>query len=362
MKRIYRLMLICLAFFIAAGSYLAFYALREIGKTPSAEEMKAFEKLSYFKGGKFQSPQEMILRPDNVRNGPAGWSRFFTQSPFAPKTVLPHVALAKKDFPVRPENLAFYWLGHSAAIMELGGKRIIFDPVLENAAPLPLAVPRYNKSPIEREELPEIDYVVITHNHYDHLERKTVRALQKAHFVVPLGVGAALRGWGVAAENITELGWNDIFEQDGLQIIAQVAQHYSGRSKLASNETLWNAYVVRGGGKNIYWSGDSGYGSHFRETGRKFGPFDFATLEIDAWNMGWPNIHLFPHEAVQAAKDLGAKRIIPFHWAVFDLALHPWHESIDMVLDEAEKGGLQVLTPKMGEKIIPGKSQTSKWW
>ena len=204
--------------------------------------------------------------------------------------------------------------------------------------------------------------MIITHNHYDHLELKTVQALKDAHFIVPLGVGAALRGWGIAEQNITELGWGDVFEQDGLKITAETAVHYSGRAKLASNETLWNSYVIQTGDKNIYWSGDTGYGVHFKEIGDKYGPFDLATLEIDAWNTGWPNIHLFPEEAVKAAQELKTKQIIPFHWAVFDLALHPWHESIDMLLSESQGTDISVLTPLMGEKIIPGSSQTSKWW
>ena len=347
---------------LVAAIILGAYAWREIGQAPSEAEMKAYEKLPYFKNGEFQSPQKMVYDFNNVRNGPAGWSRFLFRSPFAPETSLPQMSLNKDSFGKQPESFAFYWLGHSSAIMELAGKRVIFDPVFYNAAPLPYVVPRYNPSPLALKDLPDIDYVVITHNHYDHLERKTVQALKKAHFIVPLGVGAALRGWGIPAANITELGWEDVFEQDGLRIIAETAVHYSGRGLGDRNKTLWNSYVIKAAGQNIYWVGDSGYGTHFKEIGEKYGPFDLVTIEIDGWNTGWPNTHLFPGEAAKAAHELKAGRIIPVHWAVFDLALHPWHESIDMLLEEMKNTDIEVLTPMMGEKIIPGVSKTKKWW
>ena len=354
------IVIIGLATVVMGGA--AWGVLREMGASPSAEEMKAYEKLAYFKDGEFQSPQKMIYDFDNVRNGPAGWSRFLFRSPFAPQKELPAVRLKKTDFAKQPAEYAFYWLGHSSAIMELAGKRIIFDPVFDNAAPLPLAVPRYGQAPVSREELPEIDYVVISHNHYDHLERKSVQALRNSHFIVPLGIGVALRGWGVAPENITELGWGDVFEKDGIKITAETAVHYSGRGLRDRNKTLWNSYVIKAAGRNIYWAGDSGYGEHFKKIGVQYGPFDLAALEIDGWNTGWPNTHMFPEEAVRAAVDLKAKYVLPVHWAVFDLALHPWHESIDMLLEQAEKLQVNILTPMMGEKVTPGETSTKNWW
>lgn len=356
------MMLYVIVFLLVLAALLGGYAWREIGQSPSEEELKSFEKLSYFKDGKFHASEEMKLYPDKVRNGPAGFSRMLMQSRFAPKEPLPQIKLSKESFSKTPEDFTFYWLGHSSVIMELGGKRIVFDPVLGNAAPIPFAVPRYNPAPIAYNDFPKIDYVIITHNHYDHLERKSVQALKDSHFIVPLGVGAALRGWGIASENITELGWGDVFKQDGLSITAETAMHYSGRAKQASNETLWNSYVLKNADKSIYWGGDTGYGKHFKEIREKHGSFDLTALEIDAWNPGWPNIHLFPEETVKAAQDLNAKQILPLHWAVFDLALHPWHESIDMVLDAAKNTDIKVLTPKMGEKVMVKTTTPQKWW
>lgn len=362
MEKILKIAVFLIVIVVVLVGFFSFYAWREIGKSPTKKELKAFEKLPYFKDGKFHGPEEMRLYPDKVRNGPAGFFRMLFQSRFAPESALPQIRLNKNSFSSTPENFTLYWLGHSSVILELDGNRIIFDPVLGNAAPVPFAVPRYNPAPIDYDDFPKIDYVIITHNHYDHLERKSVQALKDSHFIVPLGVGAALRGWGIKNENITELGWGDVFTKSGLTVTAETAMHYSGRAKLASNETLWNSYVIKTPEKSIYWGGDTGYGTHFQKIREKHGDFDITALEIDAWNPGWPNIHLFPEEVVRAAQDLNAKQIIPLHWGVFDLALHPWHESIDMLLEAAENTDVKILTPMMGEKLIINTTETTKWW
>lgn len=339
----------------------AVFIFNEFGGNPTEEEYKKYENLPYFKNGEFQSPQKLVYDFNNVRNGPAGFARFLQKSVFAPKGHLAKTELTRESFSEKPSDFAVYWLGHSSAIMEIGGKRIIFDPVFGNAAPIPFAVPRYDKAPIERSNLPRIDYIIITHNHYDHLEKKTVQQMKEGHFIVPLGVGATLRSWGVTDDRITELGWNDIFETNGLKITAEEGVHYTNRSPWNRNKTLWNSYILESADKKIFWAGDTGYGKHFARIGQENGPFDFAALEIDGWNTGWVNTHMFPKEVVQAAQDLNVKNILPIHWAVFDLALHPWHESIDMVLEEAEGKNLNIMTPKMGDKIDLN-SQTTHWW
>lgn len=338
------------------------YVFNEIGQSPSQEELKKYESLPYFKDGSFQSPQKLVYDFDNVRNGPAGWLRFIKRSPFAPKQELPMKKLTRADFSQNADDFALYWLGHSSVLLELDGKRILFDPVFGNAAPLPFMVPRYNKAPVKVSDLPKIDIVIISHNHYDHLERKTVQSLKNSHFIVPLGVGAALRGWGIKHENITELGWGDKYSNQGINIIAETAVHYSSRGFGDRNKTLWNSYILQSGAVNLYWSGDSGYGKHFYDIGKKYGPFDLVALEIDGWNTGWPNTHMFPKEVIKAAQELNTKQLLPLHWAVFDLALHPWHESIDMILEETKNTPIKVLTPLMGQKINPFDTKTQKWW
>lgn len=362
MKRLWKMIVWLFVVIILALAVLGTFVLREVGQSPSKEELKSFEKLSYFKDGKFHGLEEPRLYPDKVRNGPGGFARIITRSKFAPDKPLPQIKLSRDTFSETAEDYVIYWLGHSSVIMDLNGNRLVFDPVLGNAAPVPFAVPRYNPAPIDYANFPQVDYVIVTHNHYDHLERKSIQALKESHFIVPLGVGAALRGWGIKKENITELGWGDVFEQNGLKVTAETSIHYSGRAKFASNDTLWNSYVLKTADKQIYWGGDSGYGEHLKKIGEKHGRFDLIALEIDAWNPGWPNIHLFPDEAVRTVSDLGGGTVLPLHWGVFDLALHPWHESIDMLLEKAEAEKIEVLTPLMGEKLIPGITKTQKWW
>jgi L-ascorbate metabolism protein UlaG (beta-lactamase superfamily) len=345
---------------LALGIYLGLE--KEFGKMPSAEEEAAYEKLAYYKGGYFQSSKKILFDFNKVSGGRTSVFRFFEKSPNAPSEPHPKIMLDKTSFSAHPSDYALYWLGHSAAILELDGKRLLFDPVLGNAAPLPFMVPRYDEAPIKRENLPPMDYIVITHNHYDHLEKKTVRSVPNGRFIVPLGVGAALREWGITNDRITELGWGEKFEENDLTITAVEGIHFSGRTLFDRNKTLWVSYIVASQHKNIFWSGDTGYGEQFARFKKEYGPFDLAVVEIDGWNSGWRRSHMFPKESAQAAEDLGARHILPVHWGVFDLALHPWRESIDMFMEEAKAKKFNVLTPKMGERIVPGETKTLPWW
>ncbi len=357
MKRFFKYLGI-VALLILVSFYLIY---EEIGDSPSKEQLKSFESLSYFKNGEFQSLKPITYEIEKVRNGPAGFARFLTKSKFAPNESLPKVILDKNSFANIPKEFALYWLGHSSAIMELNQKRIIFDPVLGNAAPLFFAVPRFDIAPIKREDLPRADYVVITHNHYDHLERATIQKINAKHFIVPLGVKQALVGWGIQENKIIELGWGKEFVDGDFKFVAREGVHYSGRSSWDKNKTLWNSYVILSKDKKIFWGGDTGYGDHFKKIGQEYGKFDFVALEIDGWNPAWKNTHLFPDEVIKATQELNAEILLPIHWGVFDLALHPWHESIDMVLEEAKNTNIDVKTPKMGQKIDLA-TQTSIWW
>lgn len=342
----------------------ALYAKREIGDMPSPDELKSYESLPYFHNDTFQSirPQEVDFKNvRNAKNNQFSFMHFFLKSKFAPERPLPCEPLNRESFAKQPEAFGFYWLGHSSVILELNGKRIFFDPVFENAAPLPLLVPRYGDSPLSLTDLPPIDLVIITHNHYDHLERKAIQALKDALFVVPLGVGSALRGWGVDPAHITELGWGEVAEGDGLTIMAERTSHFSGRGLSDKNKTLCNSYILQSGEKRIFWAGDTGYASHFAEIGAQYGPFDLVALEIDGWNTGWRNTHLFPHEVIQAMQDLKSVNLLPVHWGVFDLAFHPWTESIEMVMNEAQKTDIRPITPIMGQWTDLN-TETTDWW
>ena len=349
---------------LAAVALLAGCALRELGQTP--ENVSSYESLPYFVDGKFRNPEgDTPYYPDRVSGTRAGWFHFLLPSSNAPKAPLPMVKPGKDAFAGEPEELAVYWLGHASLIIELEGKRFLVDPVFGNAAPIPFAAWRYGPSPLKRRKLPIPDYVLITHDHYDHLEYATIRHFRnkKTLFIVPLGVGAHLVRWGVPKEKIRELGWGDEFSKDGISVVAEGGVHFSGRTFSTRNSSLWASYVLKGKQRRVFISGDTGYGEHFRAIGAKYGPFDIAFFEIDAWNPGWPKSHLFPAEVIQAYHDVQAMSLVPVHWGVFDLALHPWDESIRMLADLAdEDGGVNLLTPLMGQKLIPGSTPVSRWW
>ncbi len=367
MKRRYKAGIWAIVILLVVIGGIGYFVNEQIGKIDSIEKRPSkFSELAYYstETGEFISPEKLVSYPEQTTGGDPGFARFFKTSPNAPQFPLPKQIITKNDFSEKPSEYAVYWFGHSTVILELDGKRILIDPVFENAGPLPIITRRYDESPLKRKELPEIDMVIITHDHYDHLETATIKFLadREIEFIVPLGVGARLEGWGVPNDHITELGWEQHKTIGSIKITALPAIHYSGRSHNDRNQTLWASFAIKGAKKNIFSSGDTGYGQYLKEIGEKYGPFDMAFVEIDGWNKGWPLTHLFPDEAIQLCQDIGTKLLFPTHWAAFDLALHPWNESIQMVAKEAAKNDIQLVTPIMGGKIIPGVSPTYNWW
>ncbi len=358
MKKRYKYPLSFLAALLAASGMTACSVYHNIGTLPDAVR---FAHLPYYRDGQFHARSELPYYPEKA----TGEGGFIRHNGYVPKSALPMMELNRQSFG-QAEDFAYYWLGHSSAIMELAGQRIVIDPVFGNGAPLnlPFVVPRIQSAPIARNELPAIDVVLITHDHYDHLEAATMRYLadKVPHFIAPLGVGARLQSWGVPAENITELGWGDAKEVNGVRYTAEEALHYSARWRTDRNKTLWAAFVLEGAGKRIYWSGDTGYGEHFAEAGKKYGGFDLAFMEIDAANPGWPNTHMFPEQAVQGTLDLQATRMVPIHWGVFSLGRNHWDENIKRAHAEAERKGVPMDAPKMGEKYQPEGYRTQQWW
>jgi L-ascorbate metabolism protein UlaG (beta-lactamase superfamily) len=356
-------LLLLISGFLLALISLAGCASLEMGRAPGPEEVRSFAGLDNYANGTFanREPATLRLKKGRPHRSVLG---LFQRSPHAPSRELPAVALDRDSFAATPDDFSVRWLGHSSLVFELAGVRFVIDPVFGNAAPLPFAMQRYAPSPLAREDLPPLDFILISHDHYDHLEYATIRSLRDhdVPFIVPLGVGARLRGWGIGPERIHELNWNQDIVLDGIRITAQTARHFSGRTFRDRNTTLWNAYVIQGGGKSIFYGADGGYGTHFRQTGEAFGPFDLVCLEIDAWNDLWPNSHLFPEEVIQAHRDLGGGPLLPIHWGVFDLAMHPWDESIQRVAEHARASAVPLFTPKMGEKATPGLTTTQPWW
>jgi L-ascorbate metabolism protein UlaG (beta-lactamase superfamily) len=262
------------------------------------------------------------------------------------------------------------WLGHSTLIVELDGKRLLLDPVwAERASPLTWAGPkRFFAPPLPLSELPEIDAILISHDHYDHLDTQTVQTLAastRAPFVVPLGVGAHLEYWGVEPARIVELDWWQEHELGDLRLVATPARHFSGRSLTFhdADATLWSGWAMLGPTHRAYYSGDTAMFPGFSEIGERLGPFDVTLIESGAYNSMWPDVHLGPEQAVEAHRMVRGKTLIPVHWGLFDLALHGWTEPVERVLAKAQELGVQVATPAPGGSVdMTAQSRHPRWW
>ncbi|MEO1625070.1 MAG: MBL fold metallo-hydrolase [Bacteroidota bacterium] len=261
------------------------------------------------------------------------------------------------------------WFGHSAFLVQINGKTILIDPMLGNVpAPHPLlGGKRFAKElPITVERLPNIDVVLISHDHYDHLDYGSIKKIKDKvhHFYTPLGLGNHLLRWGVSKEKITELDWWQQARIEGLTFTSTPAQHFSGRGLSDRDKTLWCSWVIQSPSENLFFSGDSGYAPHFKEIGKKFGHFDFAMMECGQYNALWPQVHMFPEETAQAGVDLNAKKIMPIHWGAFKLAQHSWTDPIERVSKKASELQIELVTPQIGEAFVlsaPTK-QDDKWW
>ncbi len=259
------------------------------------------------------------------------------------------------------------WFGHSSILLEINNKTIFIDPMLtERASPVFFAGPkRFNEATANFNSLPELDAVLISHNHYDHLDKKTIQKIKHKVkvFVVPLGVSVYLTKWGVKAEKIVELDWHQSFKLNPLQITFAPARHFSGRSLFDRNKTLWGSFVIKGTKDNIFFSGDSGYSDSFKEIGKKYGPFDFAMIETGQYSNYWPASHMFPEQSVKAALDLKAKIAMPIHFASFALSFHSWNDPVERFYKSAKQNKLTIATPLIGQPVILGKKiPQEKWW
>ncbi len=260
------------------------------------------------------------------------------------------------------------WLGHSSFFVQIAGKRILIDPVLSTyASPVSFAIPAFKGSTIySASDIPEIDLLLITHDHWDHLDYDTVKALQAKinKVIVPLGVGSYFKGWGYSAKKINELDWYEQLNlNDSLAVYLIPARHYSGRG-LTSNKTLWGGFILESNERRILFGGDSGYDSHFKELGEKFGHFDLVALDMGQYDPRWPYIHMTPKEAAQAAIDLNTDILLPAHVGRFTLAQHDWREPFEQITVESKNKPYQVITPLISETIDFNsiKENYLPWW
>ncbi|HDR7659321.1 MULTISPECIES: MBL fold metallo-hydrolase [Bacillus] len=261
------------------------------------------------------------------------------------------------------------WFGHSASLLKIEGKTLLLDPMFGDASsPFPLFnSKRYSGVfSLEREELQEIDAIIISHNHYDHLNYKSIMQLKDRakHFYVPTGVAQYLMKWGVSPSKISEHNWWDEIAFDNIKLVCAPARHFSGRSMTDRDCSLWCSWLILGQETKVFFSGDSGYAPHFKEIGDKYGPFDLTLMECGQYDTRWSAIHMLPEETVQAHIDVKGELLLPIHWGAFTLALHEWSDPIERVTKEAKRLGVNIATPQMGESITLKSTDypSSAWW
>ena len=338
--------------------------LVSFGAHPAGARLERMRRSPQYANGRFRNKQQAPLT--TASNREMLRRQFFGKEQREPLQPIPIISNASATAS-GAEGLRATWLGWATVLVEIDGKRVLTDPVWsERCSPSTLVGPkRFHAPPIALRDLPPIDVVVISHDHYDHLDMPTVRTLaaRGTRFAVGLGVGAHLERWGVPPAQITELDWNESADIGGLHITATPSRHYSGRNPRYKDETLWASWVVKGPRHRFYFSGDTGYHDDFKTIGQQHGPFDLVLMKIGAYDETWESIHLDPEDAVRAHQDLRGGVMLPVHWATFNLGFHAWREPPDRTLAAARKAGVALVIPRPGEVVnIAEPKQVEQWW
>ncbi|RAV10221.1 MBL fold metallo-hydrolase [Paenibacillus contaminans] len=338
------------------------------GGNPTKEQKETYNRFNNYVNGKFanQVPTKMKMSAsDMISMGKEYFSGNKDRNP-AGRILVSAIDWDK----IKSEEDSLTWFGHSAFLLSIDNKKILVDPMLGPvASPVSFAgSKRYSEDMLPIiDQMPPIDAVFITHDHYDHLDYPSIRKLKSkvGHFFVPYGVRAHLIRWGVAKENITEFNWWDETEFQGLTVALTPSKHFSGRGIFNKDTTLWGGWVILGKQTRFYTSGDGGYDTHFKEIGKKYGPFDIALMEGGQYDRRWSWVHMTPEEAVQAYKDVNGNNMMLVHWGAFTLAYHGWAEPIERALMEAKKANVNLIAPKIGETVpLNGHLSVpiSLWW
>lgn len=339
-----------------------------LGYIVTTPEYLNYNPSSHFdvKAQKFFNHQEINESLSFSDSATVLWEMLHHEKNRAPQQTLPMVKPNWNSFLNDTKDNQFIWLGHSNLLMRIAGKTISVDPVFgETVAPMGIMMYRYQPAPAKISELPSIDIVIISHNHYDHLEKQSIEWLAnyspKTQFIVPLGLAQTLVSWGVSAEQVTELDWWQDYQVEGIKVTATEAQHGSGRGLRDSNRSLWAGWVIQGNNQTIFYSGDNGYGQHYTEVGKHFPKIDIAFIENGQYYEKWAQTHMSPLQTAQAAKDIGTEYFVPVHWGAYTMALHHWNEPVLQSIPLVNSYGIKPLTPIMGE-VFNIHSETLEWY
>ncbi|WP_411096055.1 MBL fold metallo-hydrolase [Streptomyces sp. 020-2-3H-GM] len=343
------------------------------GADPAGARMERIRRSPHFVDGSFQNPVGARTRPSGST---VEFAKIYFQKEQrarrTPDGTVPVHPTTLADLAAPPvSGLRLTWMGHSSVLAEIDGSRVLFDPVWgQRCSPFPFAGPkRLHPTPVPLAALGPVDVVVISHDHYDHLDLPTIRALAGTDtvFAVPLGVGAHLERWGVPAGRLRELDWNETATVGGIRLTATPARHFCGRGLRNQQHTLWASWAVAGPEHRIYHSGDTGYFPGFRDIGAEHGPFDATMIQIGAYSEYWPDIHMTPAEGMRAHLDLQGGNphgvLLPIHWGTFNLAPHAWAEPAEWTKDAGDEADQPLAFPRPGEPFEPaGILPVEPWW
>jgi L-ascorbate metabolism protein UlaG (beta-lactamase superfamily) len=339
-----------------------------LGARPNGERLERMLRSPNFRDGVFHNTVPASIAPPS--SGP-GVLREMARNKETRRPTRPVPLVGASDALSAPpaDGVRVAWLGHATVLAEVEGKRFLFDPVWsERVSPSSVVGPkRLHPVPWRIDELPAIDAVVISHDHYDHLDMMTIRRLAahqpKTVFVVPLGVGAHLEKWRIPLERIIELDWDERTTVAGVELIATAARHFSGRLKPGGNGTLWASWILAGKDRKVFYTGDSGYFDGYKDIGAEHGPFDVTLIQVGAYSPYWPDIHMTPEEGIATHQAVRGGLMVPVHWGTFNLAMHSWAEPVERVLADADKNDVRMAVPRPGQLLdVSEPGSPDGWW
>ena len=330
-----------------------------VGKTPGRDNQKEYaDKTKLYYDKRFHNEKDFEV----MTGTPSKESRRSEPESRIPVQKVDNIEHAA------PEDMTVTWLGHSTSLVQMGERNIFIDPVLsERSSPVGFAGPkRFSDIALNEENVPEIDVLFISHDHYDHLDYQTIKEIDSkvSHYVTPLGIDVILKGWGVDKSKLHPLGWWDSIELDGVTYTVIPSQHYTGRNPLRPNVTEWGGLYAKNDNHSFYYTGDSGYYEVFSQIYERFGETELMLADSGQYDVGWATTHMFPEQAVQAAKEARAKWLLPVHWGAFKLSNHAWDEPPALAVKAAGKEGVSIATPRIGQTVNYGhiSSFTEHWW
>lgn len=341
---------------------------KQFGGRPAKADLLRYATSSQWDGSKFLNLEETALSIGFQHLPKLLYRQFCEKKDREPLRKLPIQPFRREDFLSDTAHMKFTWYGHSVLMLRMKGKTLLIDPMLgPNAAPIaPFEVKRFSEGTLDLiDDFPEIDLMLMTHDHYDHLDLESIFRLKKKvkRYFVALGVGRHLVKWGVDKDLVTEFDWWQQQRLDDILVTFTPTRHFSGRGITDRAKSLWGGWTLKTDTENIWFSGDGGYGRHFKTIGERLGPFDFAFMECGQYNALWHQIHMFPEESVQAAIDVDARRIMPVHWAGFALAQHSWTDPVERFIAESIKQDISFVVPAKGQMVSTNDSfVTDYWW